>query len=104
MKRGTEGREGSRAWRVENAPARGLQGSAGQGCPGGDGAAPAESEQRIPGLAQRPLAGTGAPDAGVKNLCPPLSLYLSTDISPHPLAVLVIFRKSLQCVSMGHKY
>jgi len=46
MKRGTEGREGSRAWRAENAPAQGLQASTGQSLRGGDTAAQGESEQR----------------------------------------------------------
>lgn len=82
MKRGTEGREGSRAWWVENAPARGLQGSTGQSCPGGDGAAPGELAQRgflcLPSI---PSQGRAASDARIRNLCLPLSLHLYGQIS-----------------------
>lgn len=46
MKRGTEGREGSRAWQAENAPVQGLQACTGQSRRGGDRGAPAESKQR----------------------------------------------------------
>lgn len=46
MKKGTEGGEGSGAWRAENAPARGLQASTEPSRRGGDGAVLAESEQR----------------------------------------------------------